>query len=56
VLGLSKIVGLILASISEGGRSLASAILATTGRWSDLAQLVNIVGEVVMLRHLHSES
>eukprot|EP00962_Isochrysis_galbana_P007863 scaffold2131_cov113-Isochrysis_galbana.AAC.14 len=31
VLGLSKTIGLILASISDGGRSFARAILATTG-------------------------
>jgi hypothetical protein len=41
---------------SEGGRSLASPILATTGRWSDLALPVNKVGGAVMLCHLHSES
>eukprot|EP00962_Isochrysis_galbana_P048480 scaffold20244_cov109-Isochrysis_galbana.AAC.6 len=56
VLGLSKTMGLILASISDGGRSFARAILATTGRWSECAAPVKVVGGEPICCHLHTEA
>eukprot|EP00962_Isochrysis_galbana_P037970 scaffold13373_cov102-Isochrysis_galbana.AAC.8 len=48
--------GLILASISDGGRSFAKAILATTGRWSECAAPVKVVGGEPICCHLHTEA
>eukprot|EP00962_Isochrysis_galbana_P018801 scaffold5447_cov110-Isochrysis_galbana.AAC.1 len=44
VLGLSKTAGLILASNSDGGLSFTRASRATTGRWSECAPPVKVVG------------
>jgi len=56
VLGLSKTAGLILASLSEGGLSFASASLVTTGRWSECAAPVKVVGGEPICCHLHTEA
>eukprot|EP00962_Isochrysis_galbana_P039078 scaffold13984_cov117-Isochrysis_galbana.AAC.3 len=45
-----------VASISDGGRSLARAILATTGRWSECAAPVKVVGGEPICCHLHTEA
>eukprot|EP00962_Isochrysis_galbana_P039400 scaffold14095_cov116-Isochrysis_galbana.AAC.1 len=56
VLGLSNTVGLILASTSDGGLSFTRASRATTGRWSEWAPPVKVVGGEPVCCHLHAEA